>query len=159
MKSVLTHALAYIAGFATLFGLFLIFGDYEDAPPAVAPVVEAQETGPSYDTVCEANTNNMTDPQIAAYTEQFIGQRVSGWRGWVYDVVSNSDGTYDLQISMEERSPFWSRDVVVENIVSDLATRLNVEQPVILSGRIARNEVFFGAICNPLVIDDYVLKE
>jgi hypothetical protein len=129
------------------------------ATPEIAATPIPQTTGPSYEAVCDADTNNMTDPQITAFAKQWIGQRFSGWQGWVYDVVSNSDGTYDLQISMEERSFFWNRDVVIENIVSDLATRLNVEQIVTFSGRVARNDVFLDSLCNPLIVDDYVLNE
>lgn len=181
MKNVALFAAGFVAGFAALFVLILIFGDYEEEPvvaqPAVqaavanepatvaapqadnAPAAIAQVSGPTYTEVCKPNTANMTDPQITAHAGKYIGQRVSGWRGWVYDVVSKSDGTYDLEIAMQERGLFWSRDVVIENIVSDLAARLNVEQPVTLSGRIAKAEVFLDSVCNPLVVDEYVLVE
>lgn len=165
----------FIAGFGTLLALFLVYGDYGEqstvqiAPSvaAVAPTVQSdnppaaipQVTGPSYEAVCDADTNNMTDPQIAAFAEQWIGQRFSGWQGFVYDVVSRSDGTYNLEIAMEERGLFWSRNIVIENIVSDLALRLNVEQPITFSGRILRNETFLDGLCNPLVVEDYVLQD
>lgn len=164
MKSFATHAAAYIAGFATLFALMLIFGDYEETPaPTVAPIAVAQEvqastSGPTFEQVCEVDESSMTDPQIAEYAKRFINQTVTGWRGWVYDVTSLSDGTYNLEISTTERGLLWSRQIVLENIPADLATRLNVEQAITFSGRIARNEVFLEGICNPLVLDNYTVQ-
>lgn len=172
MKSITLLTVGFVAGFATLFVLVLIFGDYEDEPVAsIPPPAQAQtqavnsanaapsQTGPSYEAVCDADTGNMTDPQIAAFSQQWVGQRFSGWRGYVYDVVSLSDGKYNLEIAMQERGLFWTRDVVIENIASDLAARLNVEQPVTLAGRIERVETSFEVMCNPLVVTDYVLQE
>ncbi len=170
MKSFALLAAGFVAGFVALFVLILIFGDYEEEPVATIspqvqaqasnpPAVVAQETGPSYEAVCGADTNNMTDPQIAAFAQQWLGQRFSGWRGYVYDVVARADGTYNLEIAMQERGLFWSRDLVVENIASDVASRLNVEQPISLSGRIDRVETAFEVMCNPLYVTDYVLVE
>lgn len=163
MKTFGIFVAGFVAGFATLFGLILIFGDYEDEP-TVAPVAVAQELQPTpagltYEAVCEVNESDMTDPQIAAFAAKYVGQRFTAWHGWVYDVESRADGTYNLLIAMSERSLVWGRDVVIENIPTDLATRLNVEQPITFSGRIARNDVFLEGVCNPLVIDDYTLQE
>lgn len=127
--------------------------------PSDAPAAIPQVTGPTYEAVCDADTNNMTDPQIAAFAQQWIGQRFSGWHGWVYDVESRAGGTYNLEIAMEERGLFWGRDIVIENINSDLAGRLNVEQLITFSGRIARNDVFLEGVCNPLVVEDYVVND
>lgn len=160
MKNVGIFAAGYVLGFATLFVLMLIFGDYEDEPNlAVAQSVAAQQptaSGPAFDAVCDADTNNMTDPQIAAFAKRWEGQPFDGWNGWVYDVVSRSDGTYNLEISMQERGLFWSRNIVVENIPSDLALKLNVEEPIAFAGRVKRNETFLDGVCNPLVIADFV---
>lgn len=165
----------FCAGFGTLLVLFLAYGDYGAEPVAqiapaavsVAPTIQPgnppaaipQVTGPSYEAVCKADTNNMTDPQITAFAQQWMGQRFSGWQGFVYDVVSRSDDTYNLEIAMDERGILWTRDIVIENIVSDLALRLNVEQPITFSGRILRNEATFDVMCNPLVVEDYVLQD
>lgn len=162
----------YVFGIATF--LILVWALSEQQAVAVPePVAASSQAAPAvaqvsptpapasltYATVCDADTNNMTDPQIAAYAQQFVGQRISNWRGWVYDVVSRSDGSYNLEIAMEERGFLWTRDVVVENIASDLAVRLNVEQPVTLSGRIARVETMFEVMCNPLYVDSMSLVE
>ncbi len=124
--------------------------------PAYAP---AQTTGLTYQQICGADESSMTDPQIAAYANQYVGQTFTGWQTWVYDVVDKSGGRYDLLLSMDERGFLWGRDIVIENIPQDLAFRLNVEQPLTLSGRIARNEVFWEGVCNPLVVDNPVLQE
>lgn len=161
MKNFAVFAAGFVAGFATLFALMLVFGDYEETP-AVAPIVVAQEVAPvglAYETVCDVDESSMTDPQIAAFAQQHTGQTFTDWHGWVYDVASRADGTYTLEISMSERGFLWSRQIVIENIPADLATRLNVEQPIVFSGRIARNEIFLEGVCNPLVIDQYTLRE
>lgn len=175
--------LGYVAGFASLFVLMLIFGDYTDtpaapvsaaapivAPEAVAPVADVssptatpaitqQETGPTYEQVCKADTANMTDPQVAAFGQKSLGLQFAGWHGWVYNVESRSNGKYNLQIAMEERGLFWSRDIVIEDIPADLALRLNVEQQIALSGRISRIDTSFNVICNPLVVTGYAINE
>lgn len=46
MKNFAVFAAGFVAGFATLFALMLIFGDYEETP-AVAPIVVAQESAPT----------------------------------------------------------------------------------------------------------------
>jgi len=128
--------------------------------PTLAPVAQPiPSAGPTIAQVCDANTNDMTDPQIATFANQYVGQSFTGWETWVFDVVSQADGTYNLQLSKVERWPFWGRNIVVENIPTDLATRLNVNQKLILSGRIARNEIFLDSICNPLVVDNFTVQE
>jgi hypothetical protein len=117
-----------------------------------------QGTGPTYQQVCVVDESSMTDPQIAAFANQYVGQTFTGWQTWVYDVVDRSNGTYNLELSIEERGFLWARQIVIENIPQDLALSLNVEQSLILSGRIARNEVFWEGVCNPLVVDSYVLQ-
>lgn len=160
----------FCAGFGTLLALFLVYGDYGNQPVASAttgaqaattpmPTSIPATTGPSYEAVCKPDTSNMTDPQITAYAERWIGQRFSGWQGFVYDVVSRSDGTYNLEIAMQERGFLWTRDLVIENIPVDVATRLNVEQPVTLSGRIASVDTTFEVMCNPLIVTEYALQE
>jgi hypothetical protein len=182
----------YVAGFATLFVLMLIFGDYSDTPaapvvaqaapvaavapvavassptaipvadaplPTSAPVIAQPQTGPTYEQVCKADTANMTDPQIAAFGQKSLGLRFTGWRGWVYNVESRFDGKYNLQIAMEERGLFWGSDITIEDIPSDLALRLNVEQRIALSGLISRVDTTFNVICNPLVVTEYTINE
>jgi hypothetical protein len=112
----------------------------------------------TYEQVCEVDESNMTDPQLAAHAAQFTGQPFTNWRGWVYDVVDMGNGQYNLEIAMEERGLFWSRDLVVENLPTNLATSLNVEQPIMFDGHIARLEYTFETMCNPMVVDNFTLK-
>lgn len=116
-------------------------------------------TGVTFEQICEVDENNMTDPQLKAHAAQFAGQSFTGWQGWVYDVVSRADGNYDLHIAMEERGFIWTRDIVVESIPTDLAVRLNVEQPLVFDGRVARVDYMFEVMCNPMIVDSLVLQE
>lgn len=127
-----------------------------EAQAAPVPVVAA--TGITYEQICGVDESNMTDPQLESHAQRSANQTFNGWQGWVYDVVSRSDGTYDLQIAMEERGLFWSRNIVVESIPTDLATRLNVEQPITFDGRVARVDYMFESMCNPMVVDNFVLR-
>lgn len=130
-------------------------------PTVITPPVTPTSTplaGLTYDEVCKVDESNMTDPQLEAHASRFNGRTFNGWQGWVYDVVSKSDNTYDLQIAMEKRSPFWGRDIVVEDIPLDLATRLNVEQVLVFDGRIAQVEYAFDVMCNPMKIDNFTLR-
>lgn len=128
-------------------------------PPAIPTPAPAAATGLQYARICDVDESNMTDPQLTAHAAQFAGQTFTGWQGWVYDVVDRGDGSYNLEIAMEERGLIWTRDMVIENIPTDLATRLNVEQPLIFDGRIARVEYTFEVMCNPLVVDNFVLRQ
>ena len=123
-------------------------------PPTIAP----PPPGVTYEQICDVDENNMTDPQLEAHAARSANQTFSGWQGWVYDVVSQSDDTYDLQIAMNERNPFWGRDIVVENIPTDLAVRLNVEQALVFDGRVAQVDYTFEIMCNPMIVDNFVLK-
>lgn len=127
-------------------------------PPTAIPAPTVVPVGLTYEEICGVDERNMTDPQLASHAARFNGQSFSGWRGWVYDVVNKSDDTYDLEIAMEERGPFWTRDIVVEEIPVDLATRLNVEQPLVFDGRIAQVEYSFEVMCNPMTVDNLVLR-
>lgn len=175
--------LGFIAGFAALFVLILIFGDYSDTPTSSTQqtfantqaivdttaaidssssvisdpsVPTAQIVGLTYDEICNVNERDMTDPQIAAHAQQYRGRSIDGWRGWVYDVTAYGD-TYDLQLAMRERGLLWSRDVVIENIDPALATSLNVEQQVVLSGRIERIDTTLEVMCNPMYVTDAII--
>jgi hypothetical protein len=112
--------------------------------------------GISFAQACEVNEDDMTDPQIDQHAASTNGLTFTGWRGWVYNVSSRFGGGYDLEIAMEPRGLFWGRDIVVENIPAELTT-LAVEQEVVFDGRIARNEVSFRIVCNPLRVDQFVL--
>jgi hypothetical protein len=122
-----------------------------NVPPTAAVVA-----GPSYEEICGASRSNLTEPQMEMHVRSFEGLSFSNWNGWVYDVVSSSNG-YNLEVAMEKRGLFWSRDIVIENIPSDLAIRLNVEQPILFSGHIPRIETTFGVACNPMIVDTLVL--
>lgn len=123
--------------------------------PTVVPV-----TGVTFEQVCEVDENDMTDPQLEAHASQFEGEAFGGWKGWVYDVVSAGGDNYDLQIAMRERGfLLWSRNVVVEDIPTELALRLNVEQPLVFDGRIEQVEYTFETMCNPMTVGDFVLRE
>ncbi len=100
----------------------------------------------------------MTDPQLQAHAGQFPGQVFTGWQGWVYDVVDRGNGQYDLEIAMEGRGIFWSSDIVVKNIPTDLALRLNVEQPITFDGRVAKVDYIFEVMCNPITVDNLVVR-
>lgn len=124
--------------------------------PTPAPV---QSTGVTYQQICDVDESNMTDPQLQAHAAQFPGQTFTGWQGWVYDVVDRGDGTYNLEIAMEERGIFWLRNIVVESIPNELALRLNVEQPIVFNGRVAKVDYTFEVMCNPMFVDSLVLQE
>jgi hypothetical protein len=126
--------------------------------PTHTPILS---TGPTYKQICETvNTRTMTDPQIKAYANQFVGQTFTGWRAWVHDVVDNGDGSYDLQLDMQEGDVWGTYELVVEDIPQDLAFRLNVKQQVILSGRIASVQIgIFEELCSPLEVDNVSLYE
>lgn len=124
--------------------------------PTATPV---PVTGVTYKQICGVDEDNMTDPQLEAHAAQFAGQPFTGWRGWVYDVSSQSAGGYNLEIAMEERGFLWGRNIVVKNIPVELATRLNVEQPLVFDGRVALVEYTFESMCNPMYVDQFVLHE
>lgn len=115
--------------------------------------------GITYEQICDVDESNMTDPQLEAHATQFANQAFHRWHGWVYDVVSRADGSYNLEIAMEERGLFWSRNIVVENIPADLAVQLNVEQSLVFDGRVARVDYMFETMCNPMVVDNFILRE
>lgn len=121
-----------------------------ETPVSVAPA----STGVTFENVCDVDESNMTDPQIKAHAEQFVGQHIEGWPMWVYDVTDSGTGQYNLELAGAERGLFWTRDVVIENIDPALATSLNVEQQVTLSGRIDRVDTTFEVVCNPLYMTD-----
>jgi hypothetical protein len=100
----------------------------------------------------------MTDPQLKAHAAQYAGQTFRGWQGWVYDVTDSGSGTYDLEIAMEPRGILWSRNIVIENIPTDLATRLNVEQPITFDGRIKQVDYTFEVMCNPMYVDNFQMR-
>lgn len=127
-------------------------------PPSPSSPQASTSAGLTYAQICGVDESNMTDPQLEAHAARFNGQTFTGWQGWVYDVVSKSDGTYDLEIAMEERGLFWGREIIVESIPTDLALRLNVEQALLFDGRIATVEYSFEVMCNPMKVDDFALK-
>jgi hypothetical protein len=126
--------------------------------PIVPIYTPVQAIGLTYQQACVVDESRMTDPQIAAFANQFTGQMFTDWLVWVYDVEDRGGDRYDLSLSMEERRFLWSRDILIENIPQDLALALDVEQQLILSGRIVRNETVEG-LCSPLVVDSYVLRK
>jgi hypothetical protein len=137
-------------------------GTRQNTSPTATPIPAAtaiEQTGITYDEICNIAEGDMTDAQLEAHAEQFTGETFTGWQGWVYDVVSRADGDYDLHIAMSERGFLWSRNIVVENIPDELAQRLNVEQPLLFDGRIARVEYMFEVMCNPMIVDSFVLRE
>lgn len=125
------------------------------AAPVNTPV--PQTSGITYEQICGVDESNMTDPQLEAFAGQWTGRTFNGWQGWVYDVVDVGDN-YNLEIAMEERGLFWSRNIVVENIPNDLALRLNVEQPITFNGRIAKVEYSFEVMCNPMRVDSLAVR-
>lgn len=124
----------------------------------VAQVAPVSIQGVTYEQICGVDESNMTDPQLEAHALSFANRTFSGWQGWVYDVVSKTDGAYDLEIAMTERNPFWGRDIVIENIPTDLAMRLNVEQVLVFDGRVAQVDYTFEVMCNPMIVDNFVLR-
>ena len=54
---------------------------------------------------------------------------------------------------------FWFPDILIENIGDDMASKLDVGQPVVFSGRIARVENRFDVMCNSLVIDAFEMVQ
>lgn len=127
----------------------------DNAPINNTPAPSVSSSGVTYEQICGVNESNMTDPQLEAHARSFEGQSFNGWQGWVYDVVSRSNGSYNLEIAMQERGLFWSRDVVIENIPTEWAMRLNVEQPLVFSGRVARVDYTFEVMCNPMTVDNF----
>jgi hypothetical protein len=139
----------------------VVVSDPETTPvPQSTPIPQSTPalSSMTYEQVCDVDESNMTDPQLQAHAAQFANQPFTGWRGWVYDVVIRSDGSYNLEIAMEERGLFWSRDIVAENIPTDLALRLNVEQPIVFDGRIVQVEYTFEVMCNPLITNNVVVR-
>ena len=136
-------------------------------PPTATPVptntplptpTPVPVTGVTFEQVCEVSERDMTDPQLKAHAEKFVGQTFGGWQGWVYDVASNGSGGYNLLIAMNERGFLWARNIEIRNIPDDLATRLNVEQLIVFDGRIAEVQYTFETMCNPLIVDNLVMR-
>lgn len=123
-------------------------------PPTSTP---CPDCAPPFDAVC-TKPSNLTDVQMEAHIKSFVGQRVAEWYGWIWD-VETSGGRYKAIIAMKPKGFLWTRDIELINIDADQAARLSVEQPVTFSGRIQQVRMAFGAICNPLVIEDVVIVE
>lgn len=136
-------------------------------PPTETPIptntpfptpIPVPVTGVKYEAICDVDESNMTDPQLEAHAAQFTGQAFGGWQGWVYDVVDVGNGQYNLEIAMQERGLFWTRNIVIENIPNELAMRLNVEQPLTFDGIVVRTEYTFEVMCNPLVVGNLTIR-
>ena len=183
MKKVgcISGAVGFLFGIIVLGGAMLIFGDYDDPPPvaqtqAAQPVAATQSVttvtpqptatatsepaGLSLGDICDVSRRNLTQPQMQAHARSFEGQSFTGWHLYVYDVQIRRDG-YRLLLSSQNQEPaiVWTRDVEIDDIPEDLAARLNVNQPVVLSGTIAEVETGFGVMCNPLRVADWSLAE
>lgn len=107
----------------------------------------------TYTAVCGIDEHSITAVQLSKYAEQFSGQSFQNWQGYVYD-VGERDGQYVLQLADDKRGLIWARTMEVQGIPPELAAQLNVEQPVLVSGRIAAVDVTFGTLCNPVNIDN-----
>lgn len=128
---------------------------------ALSFVLDFDSTAPtrlSFAAVCDVNEADLTDPQLERHARSFEGRTFTAWHGWVYDVV-HVGNRYDLHIAMQPRGLLWHRDVVIEDIPTDLAFGLNVEQPITFDGRIAEVRQAFGALCNPLIVDYATVRE
>lgn len=126
--------------------------------PATSTPVAVVPVGPTFEEICDVSGFDMTDPQLEAHVANFAGRSFENWRGWVNDVTHYGD-TYDLLIAMEPSGGlFWTRDIIVEDIPQDIAFSLSIEDAIAFSGHIARIDTTFDVACNPLYVDQFVLK-
>lgn len=179
MKKVgcLSAFVGYLLGIATLGGLILIFGDYDEpetaqvspsvavtvqtpSDPAIVPTETPVPAGLTFDDVCDVSRRNLTQPQLQAHARSFEGQTFTGWPVYVYDVQVRRD-SYRLLLSVndQDRAIIWTRSIEIDDIPEDLATRLNVNQLVTLSGRIESVGMSFDVMCNPMIVTDWQLQE
>lgn len=130
------------------------------APQAVAiPLptpTPAPATGPTFAQICGIDEGSVTEVQLKAHADSFVGQTFSNWSALVYD-VSERDGRYTVLLAGGPRGFIWSRDIEVSGLPAEIAVPLRVEQPVLLSGLISEVDVTFGAACNPIVVREATL--
>jgi hypothetical protein len=119
--------------------------------PTELPTNTLIPVSPSFKSLCEKDTANMTEVQVERYSESLSGITISNWRGQVYDVREDGYGTYTVSVSMEPDSFLFTRDVEIHGLDSSVAD-LNVHQWVIFNGVVERAEIFLNSICNPIVI-------
>jgi hypothetical protein len=124
--------------------------------PTTTPM---QATGVTYAQICDIDESNMSDFQLQAHAAQFSGQGFTGWQGWVYGVVSRVGSGYDLHLSIGEPDLLRNSDIMIENIPTGFALRLEVKQHIVFNGRVARVEYTSMHMCNPVVVDNSVLQE
>jgi hypothetical protein len=118
--------------------------------------VSPATVGLQYADVCGIDERNVTEVQLTQIAQQFAGREFTNWQGYVYD-VQEREGRYVVQLADEPRGLFWSGNMVLHGVPSEVAIPLNVEQRVVFSGRIREVETSLGVICNPITIDVDVL--
>jgi hypothetical protein len=106
---------------------------------------------PSFESLCEKDTSNMTEVQVEKYAASLSGVAISNWRGQVYDVQYDGNGLYTVLVSMRPDDFIFNRNVEIYKLDYTVTT-LNVHQWVIFSGVVERAETFLNTICNPIVI-------
>jgi hypothetical protein len=126
------------------------------AVPTSAPESVPAGTGPTYNEVCNLDESSVTEIQLQAHADSFAGQSFTNWQAYVYD-VEERDGQYIVELADDRSGLFWARDIEVRGVPAEIAVPLRVEQPVLLSGRIAQVDVSFGSLCNPVIVDTATL--
>lgn len=76
-----------------------------------------------------------------------LGKRVTGWRGKVYNVRYDGD-SYKVQVDMVDGF-ISARHVELWEITREVATGLNVGQPITFDGTIRHIDSFIGTLCRP----------
>lgn len=103
---------------------------------------------PSYGEMCD-NNDTMTDLQQEDYAASMAGKKIVGWTGKVYDVQSDTNGAYTVQVDVAD-GMFKSRQVEILAVPRDIAAGLNVDQEIRFDGTIESVAMFASDICNPI---------
>lgn len=115
------------------------------------PVVQ----GPSYEEYSSKH-KSMTDAQWATYIKTLAGNRITDWKGWVTDVVRDTDMVYDLRVDQDgPDETFAVEDVVIKLSAKD-ASVFNKHEGVTYSGTIDHIECAIG-YCKVIVIGANIL--
>ena len=121
------------------------------AAPAVPATATPEWMAGSFSEICGSNSN-ITAIQQEEKVKKLAGKKVVDWAGKVYDVQHDGD-KYKVSVNMQD-GIIKTRDVEIVGVAGDVATKLNVDQPVLLNGTIQKIDVAFGVVCNPMTLAD-----
>lgn len=109
-----------------------------------------------FEQICDGD-GDMTSVQQSKFAKSFVGKRVFGWKGTVYDVYERS-GIYMIEVNMRPDGLFNSRQIIIKGVDQEFAESIVYEQMVEFDATIQSVDIFWGTICNPINMSDPEIK-